>query len=52
MLPMASIIPLVEETIIDNTRVSITMNELNKNAKLKRTKPLPGVNKENMFSKK
>ncbi len=48
--PMASIIPLIEETIVDNTRVSITMNDLKRNTKLKRTKPLPGV-KENIFAR-
>jgi hypothetical protein len=50
MPPMASIIPLVEETNIDSTRVSITMNDIKRNTKLKRTKPLPGV-KENIFAK-
>jgi hypothetical protein len=48
MPPMASIIPLVEESVIDSTRVSITMNDLKRNAKLKRTKPLPNV-KDNLF---
>ncbi len=50
MPPMASIIPLIEETTVDNTRVSITMNDLKRNTKLKRTKPLPGV-KENIFAR-
>jgi hypothetical protein len=48
MPPMASIIPLVEEITNDSTRVAITMNDLKKNTKLKRTKPLPNV-KENIF---
>ena len=48
MPPMASIVPLVEESVIDSTRVSITMNDLKRNAKLKRTKPLPNV-KDNLF---
>jgi hypothetical protein len=46
--PMASIIPMVEEITSDSTRVSITMNDLKRNTKLKRTKPLPNV-KDNIF---
>lgn len=48
MPPMASIVPLVEEISIDSTRVSVTMNDLKRNTKLKRTKPLPNV-KDNLF---
>lgn len=48
MPPMASIVPLVEESVVDSTRVSVTMNDLKRNAKLKRTKPLPNV-KDNLF---
>jgi hypothetical protein len=48
MPPMASIIPLVEETTNDSTRVSVTMNDLKRNVKLKRSKPLPNV-KDNLF---
>lgn len=49
MPPMASVVPLVEESVIDSTRVSISLNDLKRNAKIKRSKPLPGV-KENLFS--
>ena len=48
MPPMASIIPLVEEITNDSTRVAVTISDIKKNTKLKRTKPLPNV-KENIF---
>lgn len=42
MPPMTSIIPLIEESYSDNTKVNISLADLNKkNSILKRTKPLP-----------
>lgn len=49
MPPMASIIASTEQISQDPTRVSITMNDLKNNAKLKRSKPLMGA-KDNIFS--
>jgi len=43
MPPMTSIVPLIEEGHVDNTKVNISLAELNKKSNLRRSKPLPNT---------
>lgn len=41
MPPMTSIVPLIEEGNVDNTKVNVSLADLNKRTSLRRHKPLP-----------
>jgi hypothetical protein len=43
MPPMTSIVPLIEEGYTDNTKVNISLADLNKKNALRRNKPLPNL---------
>lgn len=43
MPPMTSIIPLIEEGCTDNTKVNISLADINRRTSLRRTKPLPNT---------